>query len=132
LVIAVRAPRNPWTTRRPELLPIYFTDPYVSGLDPEVLLFSLHDEPLSPEVADHHVYSVSALYVSAGIRKCHPVGLADLRRAALPQLADLFERRDYQLHTCLLIDQDRVNLLVIQRLRFIRVDYSPCKSNKRA
>src|SRR5215471_19801274 len=89
----------------------------------------LNDEALGSKGPDDNIDAVARLYESSFIGEGHPIHFAGLWRAALTQLADLFERGHNQLNTGARIDQRWLAFLVIEGLCLLSIEHTIAETN---
>src|SRR6516165_9649169 len=90
---------------------------------------SLHNKSLRVKTSDNNIHVVAFFNLATFIGKGHPVNLAGFRRAALSQLADLFERRNHQFYASLRIDQTRLEFFVIKNLGLLGIQHAIAESD---
>src|SRR5438045_1661232 len=81
-----------------------------------------HDQPISVKLPDNNTHSISAFHLPMGVRECHPVGSVHFRSAALAQFSNFFERGNYQLDMVFRRVEKGVEILVVERFRFLRIE----------
>jgi hypothetical protein len=82
----------------------------------------LDDQPSRPKSPDYNAHLMSTFHKAASIREGHPIYLAGFGRSALAQLPHLFQRRNYQLHPCSLVEKEGFGFLVVQGLGPRRIE----------
>src|SRR5467141_8926 len=89
----------------------------------------LDHESVYTKPSDYHTDTISAFHKVAFVGEHHPVRLACLGGAALPQLPNLFHAWHHQLHARLFVHQEWGGLLVVQTFGLLDISHAVAETD---